>query len=134
MRIQDWPERLDAFIKAAEKRPFCWGEFDCALFAADCVFALTGIDHAADYRGKYAEERGALRLVKKAGGLAAIATKALGQPIPLFSAQRGDVVLLKQPEIGMTLGICCGRFCAFAGPEGLIMVPHEKCALAWKVA
>ena len=51
MRFYDWQERLDAAMNRAKSQMFSYGEFDCALFAADCVQAITGADYAAELRG-----------------------------------------------------------------------------------
>ena len=59
MRRADWPERLAEFIEARRLEPFAWGKNDCALFAADAVNLLIGVDYAESLRG-YTTERGAL--------------------------------------------------------------------------
>ncbi|WP_395586068.1 DUF6950 family protein, partial [Pseudomonas syringae group genomosp. 7] len=53
MRQRDWATRLNDVIKAAQGRPFSWGEFDSSLFAADCSSAVGGVDPAEQYRGTY---------------------------------------------------------------------------------
>ena len=131
-RFEDWPRRLDAAIEGARKRPFSWGSHDCALFAADVVVALTGEDLAAYGRGHYDSAETALRMISAGGGLAAIATKALGEPVPVPQARRGDVVL-RCGEHGPSLGICLGARCAFTGFEGLVFVPLNECEQAWHV-
>src|SRR5258708_4686376 len=52
-RLEDWVVRLEAFIKERTAQPFKWGSQDCCLFAADAIEAITGVDLAADFRGKY---------------------------------------------------------------------------------
>ena len=131
-RFEDWPRRLDAAIEAARERPFCWGENDCALFAADVVVALTGEDLAAYGRGQYDSAETARRMINAGGGLAVIATKALGEPIPVAQARRGDVVL-RCGDHGPSLGICLGARCAFTGIEGLVFLNLKECEQAWHV-
>ena len=53
-RLEDWPERLAAFVEARRAMPFRWGQNDCALFAADAVAAVTGVDLAERWRGLWA--------------------------------------------------------------------------------
>lgn len=89
-RFPDWPERLSTFIESRRKAVFSWGRQDCCLMAADWVLAATGEDPAAKYRGKYRDERGATRIIHKAGGLRALVPL---QEVIVGTAQRGDVVL-----------------------------------------
>lgn len=96
-RFENWPLRLDQAIEAARQRPFAWGTHDCCSFAAGVVQALTGHDAFAQFTasfGVYTDERGALRALAAADGVAAIATAHLGDPIPVAQARRGDVVMV----------------------------------------
>lgn len=52
----------------------------------------------------------------------------LGDPIPLLTAQRGDIVLYDG-----ALGVCVGSRCAFAGMEGLVSQRLRDCERAWRV-
>ena len=36
-RLEDWPERLAAYVDAHRDTPFRWGQNDCATFAAGAV-------------------------------------------------------------------------------------------------
>lgn len=134
-RVTDWPAQLDAAVEAARRRPFEWGTHDCALWAASVVQALTGVDHAAGLRGRYRSAAGALRLLAKRGGLAVLATRALGAPIDVRHAQRGDLVLACQPlDAGMpALGICLDTRAAFTGAAGLVYRDLLECEAAWRV-
>src|SRR5690554_354752 len=91
-RYNDWPERLAAFVETRRARVFSWGSQDCALFAADAVLEMTGVDPAKGLRG-YKSARGAANRIKKAGGMRALASN-LPQKHPGL-AQRGDVVLVE---------------------------------------
>jgi hypothetical protein len=131
-RVPDWTQRLDAAVEAARAQPFVWGRHDCALWAADVVLQLTGVDHAADLRGRYRTQHGALALIARRGGLAAIATKALGYPVRITLARRGDVCLVCRAT-GPSLGICIGDRAGFTGPQGLAFLPLLECEQAWHV-
>jgi hypothetical protein len=143
-RVQDWPTLLFHFIEARRHTPFAWGRQDCCLFACDGILAQTGFDPAAKvFRGQYRDRLGATRLVRKHGGVEAIAVKFLGSPgyaeVPVLMAQRGDVVLIDQidPEysgMGAALGICLGVEAAFPGASGLVFHPVSKCLRAWRVS
>lgn len=52
-RHPEWWPRLRQTVADFERRPFRWGETDCACFAAACVHAVTGEDVMASWRGTY---------------------------------------------------------------------------------
>lgn len=132
-RYEDWPKRLAAAIEAARERPFRWGEHDCALFAASVVEAITGVDPAVQWRGRFDSRAKAAHYLAERGGLGTVVTAALGAPLPYVTlAQRGDVVMVDTEE-GPALGVCNGAHAACAGPEGLALVPMPAWRLAWKV-
>lgn len=132
-RLEYWPQILADFIAAAD-RPFCWGTWDCGLLAADCVLAMTGVDIAAEFRGRYKTARGARKVMR--GDMAqmmARVSQTYGMPaIPPLAAQRGDMVMIDTP-LGDALGICVGSRVACAGPDGLVYVPIAQALLAWRV-
>lgn len=64
--------RLGAFLSGVAARPFAWGGADCMTTAADWVLCRRGVDPAAEWRGSYASERGAARILARAGGLEAL--------------------------------------------------------------
>jgi len=134
-RKNDWPERLAAVVRAAAARPFEWGRQDCALFACDCIAAMTGADPAAAFRGRYRTARGAARALRRIAGvddLGALATKVLGAPVAPAFARRGDIAevpLLDGPGFGVVLG----REVAVVGVEGLLRVSMQTATRAWRV-
>jgi len=146
VRREDWPERLLAFIESRRRTAFAWGEHDCALFACDAVLAMTGIDPAAWFRGRYRDRRTAyaalgdfLGLGAKAapraalGAVCARLANSHGWPeVPSAFAQRGDVGLLDLRG-RETLAICMGAVFVAAGPGGLVFIPHGHARRAWRV-
>lgn len=140
-RLEDWPARLEAAIRAAYGRPHAWGEHDCCLFAADLVDAQCGSAIARRYRGRYRTARGARGQLKRRGGLEALVAPIGPEIAPAF-AGRGDVVeLAPDPEIaettalegaGITLGICVGERVAALAPGGLALVPRAAIVRAWR--
>lgn len=79
-------------IDRQRRTPFVWGETDCALFAADCVRAMTGDDPAKRFRGKYTSAEGAVKAIRKAGAadLGELAAGMADEIAPAL-AQVGDV-------------------------------------------
>ncbi len=135
MRYHDWPERLFEVVKRAQNSEFKWGKNDCALFACDCAKAMTGVDYAADFRGKYSSRKGAMVALRKIEGVKSIsklASKYLGEEIALTSVQRGDVVLIKV-DSSEALGVVVGSYAVFLTSSGIQTVLLSKCILAWRV-
>lgn len=141
MRVPDWPQKLDEAIAAARTRPFAYGGLngaqDCALFAADCVQAMTGIDYAAELRG-YESKLAAYRIVAGYGSLEAMITDLLKRgPKHPSQAMRGDVVLaeieLAPGESGESIGICTGTGCVFPKDVGVKSWPRSVVRLAWNI-
>lgn len=132
MRHQDWPLRLSRMVAESRTIPFAWGTHDCCLFAANVVQELTGIDHAADLRGKYASALEATRILKARGGVRGAATAAFGAEINPKLAQRGDVVLVNGDH-GESLAICLGTHCAAPAESGLATLPMSQAVTAWRI-
>jgi hypothetical protein len=138
-RADDWPRRLHAALEAIPPdEKFAWGKRDCAFFTCDLVAAMTGVDMAAEYRGRYNSQAGAVRVLRQAGGLERIAEKMahrheLEEVKPAF-AQRGDVAMLDTDD-GPALGVVAldGRNALFSGPQGLRAVPVLSCRRAWRI-
>ena len=131
-RLRDWQERLEALIASRIDAPFAWGFNDCCLFAADAVQAMTGYDPAADARGTYADERGALNCIRMMGGLESIAeTRSGGVEVPPQMARVGDVVLGFMGR--ECLGICGGAHWHAPGAAGLASAPMSTASKAWRV-
>lgn len=145
-RLPGWEARLEAMLRAAEGRPFSWGECDCCLLAADAVQALTGHDYAADWRGLYRSRKEAsVRLVAVYGtaDLAILATEMLGAEIPLGQARRGDIAAVpvrgQRAFGGVMLGvIAAGGRVACLTPSsqaggGLKLFALDVARHAWRV-
>ena len=120
MRLPDWPEQLAETIRLARSKPF-GGDYYCVTFAADCVFAMTGTDYLAPYRGQTMEV--ALANLKADGhqSFYHYMVKTFGQPLPMSQAKRGDVIIRTEPEL--ITGICCGQTTAYPTDKGLTYYP-----------
>jgi hypothetical protein len=129
-RLPDWSARLQALVARRLTAPFVWGSNDCGLFAADNKLALTGVDPAADLRGRYASEREARRLLRPLGGLVRVACARFGPEVPPELAQRGDVGLCVN-ERRVLLAVCNGDHWLAPAAHGL--VPLERAQRAWRV-
>ena len=53
VRLPDWNSRFIEYIRWVRVQPFQPGILDCGLLLAGAVEALTGVDYASKFRGKY---------------------------------------------------------------------------------
>lgn len=131
-RRPDWQARFAALCAERQDAPFVWGTHDCCLWAADAVQAITGLDFAAQHRGQYRDAESAARLLHRLGGVGAIASAALGAPVPVAFAAVGDVLLVLQ-EGRNALAVCNGDSALGPGPQGLAVLGMDAALAAWKV-
>jgi hypothetical protein len=132
-RTHDWRGRLTAWLSTKARAPFAYGEHDCALFAAGAIEAMTGVDPAAEWRGRYSTWRGGLRVLRAAGindQVAAVA--ALLTEIPPSFAAAGDIAVVAG-EGGPALGVVQGEWIYVLRPEGLALVPFESASRAFEI-
>lgn len=141
MRHVNWPIRLEQAITAAQGKSFAWGENDCALFVADCIAAMTGVDPAADFRGTYDSENAAAEIFSQYGELGieslaeALADENGFEALDPVYAQRGDVVLYRAGG-ALSLGVVHmnGRELITVAPQGVITKPMTTVVKAWRVS
>lgn len=97
---------------------------------------------AADLRGRYSGPAGALKALRRAGFQAPIdvARARIGPDKPTAFASVGDGVAADlqalglagaERQIGLSLGICVGRFSLFVGETGLVPIPTSKMTTAF---
>ncbi len=148
-RSVSWQTReLHEFFQQREGQPFAWGVNDCCLFPADAILAMTGVDLAEDFRGRYTDEASAFALIAEITGGSTVADAAAwcaakfelpewvdgeGVPRPLF-AQRGDLVVVKDAG-RLIAGVVAltGRHVRTVGEEGLKWLPLSAVVRAWKI-
>ena len=140
-RYPDWPARLERFLLEHDDRPFRYGTWDCGLFVAGAIRAMTGTDPAADVRGLYASRFELLDLIRSFTGAArlsgmveTIATRVGMPEIPASSACRGDVLLLRRSR-GHSLALMAldGHSALVLGWRGIRRISEPAIARAWRV-
>lgn len=99
--------------------------------------AMTELDLAVDFRGRYATPLAAMRLLEPFGGIECLAETrckeaGFAELETRELARRGDLMLIDNPE-GPTLGICEGARAAFAGQDGLIFRRIMDCHRVWRI-
>ena len=98
IRYPDWVSRLEAYYIHNSTRKFEYGAWDCCLSACGAIEAMTGIDPASEYRGKY-HTRGeaiTLGLVKRGYISELVELLTLKHKMPevtIGTAQRGDLIM-----------------------------------------
>lgn len=131
-RLPGWQRRFADLVRARSQAAFAWGQFDCVLWAADAVQALTGTDLAASMRGAYTNAAEAAHLLRQHGGIQQLPGQHLC-PKPVACAQVGDVGLYAAAH-RPTLVVCGGAHWLAAAPLGLALIPAAQVSHAWSAA
>lgn len=133
MRTPDWKLALIQYVGEAARKPFEFGSHDCALFAAGAVLAMTGVDLAAKWRGKYTTLKGGLLALKRAGYAdhIALAAAKFAEIAPAFAAP-GDLAVIDGPD-GAALGVVQGEGVYVLTQGGLGMLPLTHARTAFRV-
>ena len=133
-RYPDWRARLAGYVAASRRRPFAFGAFDCALFAAGAVEAQTGVDLRRELAGRYTTEVGAARVLRRNGFAdpAEVAAKFLPE-IAIAQARQGDVAAIRT-QAGVALAVVGGpHLLAARAGSGLIALPLTAAVAAFRV-
>jgi len=122
-------------ISAASSREFKWGEHDCCMFVANVLDAMCDTTYAKDVAETYAyhDELAAIDIIDTNFGLKKLVTSWLGDPIDRRRAMPGDVVLLKDGEGKVVLGIVSGNAAVAAARNGVFGLPMASAVCAWRV-
>lgn len=109
-KLEDWRARLDAWIIRSHTLVFNPGIHDCGLNAASAVEAQTGVDFAAEFRGRYETLDEGLALVQARGFAdhAELAASVLAEIPPAF-AQVGDIAAVEFGRAGVALMVVAGH-------------------------
>lgn len=131
VRLSDWEDRLSAYLAEMFDEPHAWGTNDCVMFGAGAAEAQTGVDPAAEFRGRYRSFAGAQQVLRPHGTVADIIDHKFRRIAPAF-AQRGDLVMAQD-----SVGVVIGADALFPGEEGdregLVRLPRATWTRAWKV-
>lgn len=135
LRIEGWEERLAAVVAGARRTPFAWGTHDCLSFSCQAIEALTGVDRFGEFRGRYASEGQALRLLSELGGHWEDAARWFfgAEPVNTRFARRGDICARGDDGAIHALAVCVGARAAGLGPEGVVFAPLSSFSLAWRI-
>lgn len=131
-RLRDWPERLDALLRARADWPFVWGVHDCCTFCADAVQAITGVDVMGTLRQRYQTAFEALGLTQELGGMQAAVSSVLGEPCSPALCTVGDVLLLRN-EDREVVALCNGTSAIVVGMHGLMVIAEPDVLAGWRI-
>lgn len=140
-RLPDWEERFHTVVAANLRRPHVYGEWDCLLWPAAAVKAVTGKDLARGHRRKYNSLATAYRHLQSLGfdsPEAFLGVKFDEKPVGY--AGRGDIVLVDVPATdgirlpAVVIGdVALAIVADVAGYEGLARFPRSLWLKAWAV-
>jgi hypothetical protein len=139
-----WDTRhLHQFFLDTANTQFEWAKNDCCIFAANAIEAITGVDIADDFRGKYTDQLSALRLIATVTGGSTVADAAahcatkhglVEHAYPLM-AKRGDLVVI---DNGGTLiaGVVHlnGMHVISVGESGAVRLPITSVVRSWSLS
>lgn len=134
-RPENWPKLLNAYIDEKSRDVFEWGRNDCCLFIADWVKVLSGVDYAAEYRGKYNTALSAMRFVGNCGlcsFIEGIVSRAGFVEVKSLYAQRGDICVIDNGNRRDAAGIVCAGRVAALSTKGIVFVPISSIRKAWR--
>tara|TARA_R110000787_G_scaffold285016_2_gene399571 strand:- start:1817 stop:2248 length:432 start_codon:yes stop_codon:yes gene_type:complete len=116
-RREDWTKRLNAYVLKVHHKKFNFKTWNCIIFANGAVKAMTGADLYKKFRGTYSNEHEAAEQLREIGSGTVYKTlrSIFGNSIPVAMAQRGDLVIIKNPY---SVGICRGINSHFVGNDG----------------
>ncbi len=140
-RREGWERQLAEFVVSARHRAFQWGEFDCCSMPCEVALKITGVDPWAHFRGRYRTERGAARVIRRAGGFVPMIEKIMSDypEVPVSFARRGDILLALDAEIvepgsDAMLALCLGHDMGFVSRDrGFRLLPFNRASRAWRI-
>lgn len=136
-RLPDWRARFDAECDRIRLTPFAWGAHDCGPgLAGNLTLAITGVDAAAKYRGRYTTMTGALRVLRNSGfeTLGDLVASILPEHDHPSMARVGDVVAIRSDSaFGHALGVVNGERVFVLTERGIGTVDRSEAVRAFKV-
>jgi hypothetical protein len=130
------------FLKDNANTKFAWGSWDCCLYAANAILAITGKDIADDFRDKYTDEASAFALIKTVTGGTTVADAAaycakkhgLVEHAHPLMAKRGDLVVIQNgPNLIAGVVHLNGRDVVSVSDHGAVRLPITQVKRSWSI-
>lgn len=130
MRRPEWEHVLSDWIAQAGDRAFRYGRWDCCIFAAGAVKAMTGDDPMRAFRGAYKSAATADQALASIGAGSLEATlDGMFDRVPVGFARAGDLAFY-DGSVGVVSMTGDGLFVSAAG---LTSVGRAQWTTAWGV-
>lgn len=127
--------RFDVYMETVREvsaLPFEYGSNDCLLFVSRAVHRLIGVDHAQTFLPYNA--KGAHRIVRRAGGMAAFMSMFIGQPEESLDGVRMCDPVLVDAFGAHAAGLWNGsRATVLKEGGGVMVVMPEHVIASWRV-
>lgn len=131
-RLENWQKSFSEFLDQHREKPFKWGENDCVYFVSKAVKSVTGEDHHSQY--VYDEKSGAEEILKNNRGIVGLLTKHFGQSHKnKWLARRGDVVVMKLPEVTAGVVDDTGQSIVSVSEKGIARLPLSSACYVWSI-
>lgn len=134
-RRHDWRDHLNAYLAEIKSAPIDWGVHDCGVgLASRAIEAMTGVDIAAQWRGRYGSATAALRMLRDDGfvDLEALVCSLLPAVHP-STGQIGDIALMPTADALDALGVVVGDRILVLTGTGIGTVDLLEAKLAFRV-
>lgn len=134
MRLEDWPERLEAIIRRHQTATFKWGRFDCATLVSDAVWAMTGEDPLARFRPWMGESTASRALLSSGHRSVPSWIGSTFPEIACAKAGRGDLGYCAGDTGALQFpAIIMGAHCVSRDEHAWIVFPRDLLARTFKV-
>lgn len=110
-RRRNWRTHLHLYLSSVKAEPLVYGTHDCGLgLAAGAIEAMTGVDIANPWRGRYSTALGAVRMLFEDGfnGLEDLGRSLLPAAHPSMG-QLGDIALIETGDVLGAFGLVIGE-------------------------
>lgn len=149
-RIDGWENKLETYLLGRAEQKLVWGSTDCCMFVADSIKAVTDVDVALYFRGKYNRMRAAYAMLKRYSGGGSVqetweklALEYNMTKIESKDLQAGDIVTMRAEahnavagrlSNGVTVGVqSFDAGILSQGPNGVMLTQEPEIVSAWKI-
>lgn len=126
-RVADWDAKLLTWAESVQGMPFIWGRTDCGTLARAALTLLFGRDIAPDVPF-HRNEKQAIEVVRKYGGVIPVLEQLGAQKMTLPFARGGDIIAIDEPEelvTGTALAVWFDRQAVMSSRDGVIWTTAE---------
>ena len=145
MKHQHWEKNIESVTDGVSKRRFKWGEHDCVRTAAIFVFAVARKNPGWEKFDYDDETKARARVDAEGGALEGIVERECEKhgllEVPVYKAQRGDLVWLNTSKVGVdpwggATGIVdlSGQQAITVHSNGIVRASRKFWRRAWRVS